>query len=133
MISKVYDKIEDGYYVCSSCGKRQKIPLRNIGRQKFVIHNCSILETKRNEVMPKKKCGTILKNMLSKFGIKQEEGCACGHIETEMNDNGPDWCEAKLDYLVGRISKEAAKRKLPVTDWLIKQFVRRAIRKCKAD
>jgi len=71
--------------------------------------------------------GTELKNLLGRFGIQAEGGCACESRANEMDRNGCDWCEANIPTIVGWLREEATKRGLPFVDVAGTVLVRRAI------
>ena len=72
--------------------------------------------------------GTHLKKLLATFGIVASHNCSCNKRARIMNNNGPDWCEANIDTIVGWLREEASKRGLPFLDAVGKLLVRRAIK-----
>jgi hypothetical protein len=58
--------------------------------------------------------GTELHKLLRgwPWRIEIEPGCACMRHILEMNEKGPDWCEANLDTVVGWLRIEHARRKM---------------------
>lgn len=57
--------------------------------------------------------GTVLKSLLSKFGITEQAGCGCGSMMSMMNRRGAEWCRQNVDVIVAWMVKEANQR-----DWL---------------
>lgn len=72
--------------------------------------------------------GTILTNMISTMGIKSTSNCSCRRHAIEMNDNGPDWCEANLPVILGWLKEESEKRRLPYIESVASMIVKRAIK-----
>lgn len=71
--------------------------------------------------------GTILSGMISAMGIKSTPNCACRRHALEMNNRGPDWCEANIDTILSWLKEESAKRNLPFIETVAKLMVKRAI------
>ncbi len=71
--------------------------------------------------------GTELKKLLKKVGIVAKPNCSCNAKAGIMDAKGCDWCEENIDTIVGWLSEEAAKRKLPFVDMAGRLLVRRAI------
>ena len=71
--------------------------------------------------------GTILSGMISSMGIKSTPNCSCRRHALEMNNKGPDWCEANIDTILGWLKEESAKRNLPYIETVAKLIVKRAI------
>jgi hypothetical protein len=71
--------------------------------------------------------GTILKSTLAKFFIEAGSGCQCNARAAQMDQLGPDWCEAHLDLIVGWLKEEAARRNLPFLPIAARLLIRRAI------
>lgn len=72
--------------------------------------------------------GTILSGMISSIGIKSSPTCSCRRHAIEMNTNGPDWCEANMDTILGWLKEESGKRKLPFVETVARLLVQRAIK-----
>lgn len=75
--------------------------------------------------------GTILSGMISALGIKSTPNCSCRRHALEMNERGPDWCEANLDTIIGWLRKESENRKLPFIETIARIMVKRAIAKSR--
>jgi hypothetical protein len=71
--------------------------------------------------------GTELKKLLAKVGITATPDCACNARAAEMDRQGVEWCEAKLDTIVGWLREQAEARGLPFLDVAGRLLVRRAI------
>ena len=66
--------------------------------------------------------------MISTMGIKSTSNCSCRRHALEMNEKGPEWCEANMDTILGWLREESAKRKLPYVDTVARMIVNRAIK-----
>jgi hypothetical protein len=75
--------------------------------------------------------GTILSGMISSLGIKSTPNCACRRHAIEMNEKGPDWCEANMDTILGWLKTESENRKLPFVEAIARMIVKRAISKSR--
>lgn len=75
--------------------------------------------------------GTILSGMISSLGIKSTPNCACRRHAIEMNEKGPDWCEANIDTILGWLKLESENRKLPFIEAIARMMVKRAISKSR--
>lgn len=75
--------------------------------------------------------GTILAGMISSLGIKSTPNCACRRHAIEMNERGPDWCEANIDTILGWLKTESENRKLPFVETIARMIVKRAISKSR--
>lgn len=75
--------------------------------------------------------GTILSGMISAMGIKSTPNCSCRRHAIEMNEKGPDWCEANIDTILGWLKTESENRKLPFVETIARMMVKRAISKSR--
>ena len=76
--------------------------------------------------------GTILKEMLARILITPQPGtCQCNARAAQMDANGPAWCEANLDLIIGWLQEEATRRKLPFSISVARLLIRRAIKKAR--
>lgn len=75
--------------------------------------------------------GTILSGMISSMGIKSTPNCACRRHAIEMNEKGPDWCEANIDTILSWLKTESENRKLPFVETIARMIVNRAINKSR--
>jgi hypothetical protein len=75
--------------------------------------------------------GTELKKLLAKIGITAEANCQCNARAAEMDKQGPAWCRAHLDTIVGWLAEEAQRRNLPFLRTGAKILVRCAIRRAE--
>jgi hypothetical protein len=75
--------------------------------------------------------GTILSGMISTLGIKSTPNCSCRRHAIEMNEKGPDWCEANIDTILGWLKVESENRKLPFVEAIARMMVKRAISKSR--
>lgn len=75
--------------------------------------------------------GTMLKNILSTFGIKATAGCSCNAKANIMDEKGIEWCENNIDTIVGWLREESQKRGLPFVNSLGKLLVKKAIKNAK--
>ena len=71
--------------------------------------------------------GTELKALLAKVGITGALGCSCNRHAAEMDRQGPAWCRANLEKIVGWLRTEAARRHPPFVGLLATQVIRLAI------
>jgi hypothetical protein len=72
--------------------------------------------------------GTELTRLLAAHGITEEPGCKCRVRAIEMDQSGPDWCEANIETIVGWMKEEADRRGLPFVAFYARWLVRRAIK-----
>lgn len=72
--------------------------------------------------------GTELKSLLSKFGIKSTENCACNKRAELMDRNGVKWCRENVEQIVTWLHEEAQRRHLPFIRTAGKLLVKRAIK-----
>ena len=75
--------------------------------------------------------GSNLKKLLSRIGITSTPNCSCNARAAMMDTFGIGWCEENLEYLVGFLREEAAKRKLPFIDAAGRALVKMAIKRAK--
>ena len=75
--------------------------------------------------------GTILTGMISSIGIKSSPTCSCRRHAIEMNEKGPDWCEANMPTILSWLKEESAKRNLPYVETVASLVVQRAINKSR--
>jgi len=75
--------------------------------------------------------GSNLKKILSRIGITSTPNCSCNARAAMMDTFGIEWCEENLEYLVGFLREEAAKRKLPFIDAAGRALVKMAIKRAK--
>lgn len=75
--------------------------------------------------------GTILSGMISSLGIKSTANCSCRRHAIEMNENGPDWCEANIDTILSWLKTESENRRLPFVEAIARMMVKRAISKSR--
>lgn len=71
--------------------------------------------------------GTILSNMLKYIGIKSSPNCSCRKRAIEMNERGPDWCDANRSTILGWLKEESDKRKIPFVESVASVILSRAI------
>lgn len=71
--------------------------------------------------------GTRLTQIFDRFYLRDDRKCSCKQLAAKMDRNGPDWCEANLDEIVGQLRSNAAKRGLPFVEFIARELVRHAI------
>lgn len=87
-----------------------------------------VVQAPKREPLPNEGPGTELKKLLAAWlGIEATPGCSCNLRAAEMDRNGCDWCEDNIEVIVGWLSEEATKRRLPFVDAAGRLLVRRAI------
>ena len=69
--------------------------------------------------------------MISSMGIKSTPNCACRRHAIEMNEKGPDWCEANIDTILSWLKIESENRKLPFIEGIARMIINRAISKSR--
>lgn len=73
--------------------------------------------------------GTELKKLISWFPVPNKTKCrACRNLELKMNRWGPVTCEAKMNYILGKLEIAAKRRSIPFSQSLATTLVRKAIR-----
>lgn len=83
--------------------------------------------------------GYHLKRILARLRLTGKLGCGCNRHAAEMDKEGPDWCEANIDTIVGWMRKAAKKRTrikkiaMPFTSTGAALLVRVAIRRARRD
>ena len=75
--------------------------------------------------------GSELKKLLARVGITSTPNCSCNMRAAMMDTYGIGWCEENLEYLVGFLREEAAKRKLPFIDAAGRSLIKMAIKRAK--
>lgn len=77
--------------------------------------------------------GTELKKLLKKLNIVASPTCGCNAKVKQMDAEGPEWCTANLDKIVGWLKDEHKKQKvkLPFVPLVVRLLVRRAIHNAK--
>ncbi|MFZ4778512.1 MAG: hypothetical protein ACOYM3_24340 [Terrimicrobiaceae bacterium] len=75
--------------------------------------------------------GTLLKSTLAKFSIEAGPGCQCNARAAQMDQLGPDWCEAHLELIIGWLKEEATRRRLPFFPPAARLLIRRCIAKSR--
>lgn len=73
--------------------------------------------------------GTRVARILKLLGISYTKGCTCKSIAAEMNRKGPDWCEANIDSIVGKMMAEAKRRKFGFLVSIAQPIAKKAARK----
>lgn len=67
--------------------------------------------------------GTRVKNMLSALGIRGGKSCSCDAIAAEMDSRGSAWVRENIEYVLGKMEANAAKKGLPfikqAAKWLV--------------
>lgn len=76
--------------------------------------------------------GYELKRLLATIGI-HPKGCNCNSLAARMDREGPDWCDAHLDDIVGHMGVEAEKRAIPFISLAARMIVLRAIALARRD
>jgi hypothetical protein len=71
----------------------------------------------------KGKPGTILSRVLHKMGFRYRRGCKCKQYAAKMDAEGPDWCQANLDTIVGWLRESAHERRLPFSALAAKALI----------
>lgn len=86
---------------------------------------------------PRPKVGDVFAGWIEKWhGVVHTAGCACESIQHEMNANGPDWCEANVDYLAGRVVENLNETKrlerfFPGKRTYFRWLIKRAAQHCR--
>lgn len=81
------------------------------------------------KAIPLSGVGTELKKLISWFPIPKKSGCrSCRNLEAKMNRWGPDRCEAKIEYIVGKLRIAAKRRGIPFIEWAVRAMVQTVIR-----
>ena len=79
--------------------------------------------------VPASGVGTELKKTISWFPIPNKSNCrSCRNLEAKMNRWGPDRCEAKIEYIVGKLRIAAKRRGIPFIEWAVRAMVQTVIR-----
>ena len=127
--------IKDTYtkYISSEIAEKKLLKLLGDNPQNFLqdhIYNYKPYLNDTIDLHPKGP-GTLLHNMLEKFGIRPQPNCKCMAKAHHMNVMGPDWCEKNIDLILFWLKEESENRKLPFIESLAKLLVRRAISKSR--
>lgn len=77
--------------------------------------------------------GTELKKMLSVaewagLSLKSAD-CQCDRRAAEMDANGPEWCAANTETIIGWLRESATERGLPFSAIIARGLIREAIRR----
>jgi hypothetical protein len=86
---------------------------------------------------PRPKVGDVFAGWLAKWHrVTEPQECDCKKLSSEMNGNGPDWCEANADYLAGRVvenlnATKRLERFFPGKRAYFRWLIRRAARYCR--
>jgi hypothetical protein len=75
--------------------------------------------------------GTELKGLLKWIGITSSPTCSCNARAKQMDEWGPDVCEARLPEIVQWLEDEATRRRLPFVRFAAEQAVKLAIRRAR--
>lgn len=76
--------------------------------------------------------GTQLKGLLKLIGITASPNCSCNARAAQMDEWGPDECEARMEEIVTWLGEEAKRRHLPYVRLAGEQLVKLAIRRARA-
>lgn len=95
----VFEDIGEGRRRCAACGTTITATAATIHRK------CVNLSAK-----PICGPGCHLSRLLAWFWIKADDSCSCKARAAEMDRNGPDWCEAHADTIVGWLREAAEER-----------------------
>lgn len=72
--------------------------------------------------------GTELRKLIAWLPVPKKAGCrTCKSLELRMNLWGPELCEQKLEYIVGKLRIAAKRRSIPFIESGVRQMVRIAI------
>lgn len=77
--------------------------------------------------------GCQLKGLLAWAFIRPTGKCRCNERARLMDLQGPDWCEANADTIVGWLREEADSRGLPFVEIAARAAVSLAIAKARVD
>ena len=80
--------------------------------------------------------GCQLKKSLAWWGIRDDGKCGCTEYAAEMDRDGPDGCEARIDQIVAHLVEQAAKKSVflgAVPSAAVTVVVRRAIEAARAE
>jgi len=73
--------------------------------------------------------GTELKKRIAWFPIPNKTKCrSCKNLEAKMNRWGPDVCEAKISYIIGKLRIAAKRRGIPFFELVVMEMVYSSIR-----
>jgi hypothetical protein len=127
-------KRDDGALVCHWCGK--ELPTGEIPG----VAVCPLLAATRpldTNIKPPPPSpeeqdpigpGTILSQSLALIGITASPTCGCKRKARQMNDWGPDGCDAHMPEILAGLREEAERRKMPFVEPVARLLVQRAIR-----
>lgn len=78
--------------------------------------------------VPPSGVGTELKKLIAWFPIPNKSNCrSCRNLEAKMNRWGPDFCEVKIEYIVGKLRIAAKRRGIPFVEFAVRGMVHSAI------
>lgn len=67
--------------------------------------------------------GTRVKNKMAVLGIRGGKSCSCDAVAAEMDLGGPAWVRENIEYVLGKMESNAAKKRLPfikhAAKWLV--------------
>jgi hypothetical protein len=130
--------LPSGFLRCPNCDQADYPPADSNGGPKWIVpsdpnmwlirpcvlkSDLKLLGNKSTTSGP----GTELKKLLSYLGIFADGDCPCNAHASEMDHNGPDWCEQNIETVVGWLEEEATKRNLPFFRFAGRQIVKLAI------
>ena len=72
--------------------------------------------------------GTELKKRLRWLGIVPTPNCSCNARAALMDANGPDWCAANMETIIGWLAEEAHNRHLPFVTAPARIIIQRSIK-----
>lgn len=103
-------------------------------RAAYTLHKLKLtipsgLLNKEDHIHKQHTTGTKLKQLISWFPVPNKNGCrSCRALEAKMNRWGPDGCESKKAYIIGKLRIAALRRGLPFSERLVTILVDKAIK-----
>lgn len=117
-------KLADGVFMCGHCRTAVNIPL---GAQPEACRCGKSGSGGKCHVAGGP--GTELHGLLRRWlRIGQDEDCGCRARMLRMDREGPDWCEAHTETIVGWLREAAGKRGRLFSERVARLLVRRAIK-----
>lgn len=86
--------------------------------------------------------GTIIRQTLAAWGITEHSGCGCTDIANEMDKDGPDNTEIKLEYYVQKMnnsivnwkaSGNVVQQNIPTPEFAVRKLISYGVNKSREE
>ena len=76
--------------------------------------------------------GTIIAGWMTEAGVKPGK-CSCNSLQKRLDKMGPDWCEEKSEWILGKMKKNIEASGLEFDQEVCAFMLSQAIETCRED